>query len=156
MCGGLQPRRPLLTLGDPMSNDVLRFEVGTATEFETLGGQRYIRGSVGGLCFTLLPKPDREPEAGGLLRYAILISPQPGKARHVVTPAPQRAPAEPKKVIAPKSTETAGATEVIARHGAIPNGGDPLDDLFPAPAEAAPDDVPSDTGAEELLFRPVC
>lgn len=159
--GGLQPRRPSLITGDPMSNDVLRFEIGTLTEFVTPAGRRYLRGDIGGLRFTVAEELDREPAPGGVARWSVVASPTPGKARHVLTPLPARlaAPAGPSKVMAwnlSAAARTRAATaDAIERNGALPDGGDPLDDVYPAPANSAARDAELQA-AIDLLHTPVC
>lgn len=134
-----------------MTNDVLRFEIGTATEFIAPNGRRYLRASFGGLSFTAYPDPDREPAAGGIARWVVIASPAPGKARHVRVPA--REDASPRDVSVKPATKAellrSAAEDAIARHGAIPTGGDPLPESLAAPAS---DDI-EDTIA--LLETPV-
>ncbi len=140
-----------------MSSDVLRFEIATLTEFVTTSGRRYLRGDIGGLRFTIAEEPEREPAAGGVARWSVVASPAPGKARHVMAPAPQGAPATTKVIMAPQMSEAArlaaAAADVIERNGAIPPQGDRIDDLFPAPAQAVPDDELQ--AAIDLLHRPI-
>lgn len=120
-----------------MSSDVLRFEFGTLTEFRTPNGRRYLRGDIGGLRFTLIEEPDREPAAGGVMRWSVTASPAPGKARHVHVPAFEDVRARETSIKPASKVDIvrAAAADAIARHGKIPPGGDPLPADLTAPAQ---------------------
>ncbi|MBN9454931.1 MAG: hypothetical protein J0I42_23565 [Bosea sp.] len=133
-----------------MTTDVLRFEIGTATEFVAPNGKRYLRGNFEGLCFTAYPDPEREPAEGGVARWVVMASPAPGKARHVRVPAIPLPPVV-ETVARPSAAQRLrdAATDAIARYRAIPPGGDRLDDILAAePYDECESDIP-------LMERPL-
>lgn len=111
-----------------MTSDVLRFEFGTLTEFVAPNGKRFLRGTVDGLTLTAIPEPDREPAAGGVMRWSLWASPTPSKARNVRGPVPAQAPAVSKPATKAQREERA-VDDIRLRYGAIPARGDDVPDL---------------------------
>lgn len=125
-----------------MTGPVPSFEFGFFTEYVTPGGRRYLRATIGGLCFTAIPDPDRRPLPGGVMCWPIVTTPAPGRARSVRMPASPRAPV-PEPTARPSDAQRLreAAADAIARNGSIPSGGDPLDDVFPAPRDPDVEDA---------------
>jgi hypothetical protein len=117
-----------------MSNDILRFEFATLTEFVAPNGARYLRGAIDGLTLTAIPEPDREPAAGGVARWSLWASPTPGRARHVKTPAIPAPPEAASHSLARPSKrerQEAAVQDILDRYGRINDLGDPLPPALP-------------------------
>ncbi|MBN9439360.1 hypothetical protein [Bosea sp. (in: a-proteobacteria)] len=115
--------------------DGVAVEIAELGEYVAPNGRRYLRADLDGVRVTLIQEPGREPADGGVMRYSAWISPAPRKARNIMHPAPSGALAEPNKVMAWNSSVAArtraATSEAIERNGALPDGGDPLDDVYP-------------------------
>jgi hypothetical protein len=119
-----------------MTGPVPSFEFGFFTEYVTPSGRRYLRATIGGLCFTAIADPDRRPLPGGVMCWPVVTTPAPGRARNIRAPASTPAQiAEPTARQSDAQRLREAAADAIARNGAILLDGDPLDDLFPAADE---------------------
>lgn len=136
-----------------MSNDILRFEFGTLTEFISPTGTRFLRGEIEGMKITLIPEPLREPAQDGVMRWSVWASPAPGRARHVkppAIPAPDQSAVSASARPSQKARQQAAVEDILHRYGRINDLGDPL-----PPALSDREREPALSEEPDLLHTPL-